>query len=403
MANYLGYGLMAGVEGFKSGFGMAQQKQEMEWQKKQRKKLEEKELKIQEGASMYSNLVAQVYADGVLSEDESMKLNTAFLAAGYEVQAVIKDTHTAIQAMDKNKLEQDFAWLEMFAEITEGLDPKDVQGAFDTIKLNVKSEKGINLFDAYGSLQKKRYEVAQKEKPWEKAAILPSEMRAPFLEQEGIPMPEAPPEALADLSVAERKYNWAIEHYNLPEDDPNKISFEQLSRFMGIADITPEKATGLKKTIQDIQTQGAAAGISQEEINTAVKNKILGKPTPELEPKPETVSTLKNWEAMFDINAEEGPRTEEEYKRVLELLAQSKDEYKPKYPTWKEALVAEVKGIGRELEGITDKEDYNLLLNIYMQKLEEIKTKYPEVDLAQFPEFEEQKNWFDKLKERVGL
>ena len=395
MANYLGYGLMAGVEGFKSGFGMAQQKQEMEWQKKQRKKLEEKELKIQEGASMYSNLVAQVYADGVLSEDESMKLNTAFLAAGYEVQAVIKDTHTAIQAMDKNKLEQDFAWLEMFAEITEGLDPKDVQGAFDIIKLNVKSEKGINLFDAYGSLQKKRYEVAQKEKPWEKAAILPSEMRAPYLEQEGIEIPEIAP-TVKEPTFNEKRFNWKIEQYN-----QGRITLNQLLESEGIA-MSPEKATGLEKTIQDIITQGTKAGISQKEINTAVKNKILGKPTPEPEPKPETVSTLKNWEAMFDVNAEEGPRTEEEYNRVLELLAQSKDEYKPKYPTWKEALVAEVKGIGRELEGITDRTDRKFLLDIYKQKLEEIKAKYPDVDLTQFSQPKELSGW-DKFMEGIGF
>ena len=117
----------------------------------------------------------------------------------------------------------------------------------------------------------------------------------------------------------------------------------------------------------------------------------------------ETVTTLKNWEKMFDIKDEEGPKTEEEYNRALELLAQSKDKYKPKFATWKEALIAEAKGIAKELEGITDKKDYNLLLNVYMQKLEEIKAKYPEVNLNQFPEFKEQKNWFDKLKEKVGL
>ena len=106
---------------------------------------------------------------------------------------------------------------------------------------------------------------------------------------------------------------------------------------------------------------------------------------------------------MFDIKAEDGPKTEEEYNRALDLLGQSGDNYKPKYGSWKEALISEVKGIGKELKGITNKDDYNLLLGIYMQKLEEIKAKYPEVDLSQFPEFEEQKSWFGKLKEKVGL
>ena len=408
MANYLGYGLTAGVEGFKSGFGMAQQKTEMEWQKKQRKKLEEQELKLEAEAASYNMIVKQLGADGFYSEDDIMKINTTYLAFGYLTQERIKASHDAIMSMDKEAFDREMEWFNSTTEFLGSglLDPKDATAFLEYGRNNwATSEKVQNLYTAYDNVYAKTHGKLQEEKAWEQVGKLPSEYRVPYLEEKGIgmPEPEVTPEAPTELSVAERKYNWAIEHYNLPEGDPNKISFEQLSRFMGIADITPEKATGLKKTIQDIQTQGAAAGISQEEINTAVKNKILGKPTPELEPKPETVSTLKNWEAMFDINAEEGPRTEEEYKRVLELLAQSKDEYKPKYPTWKEALVAEVKGIGRELEGITDKEDYNLLLNIYMQKLEEIKTKYPEVDLAQFPEFEEQKNWFDKLKERVGL
>ena len=124
-----------------------------------------------------------------------------------------------------------------------------------------------------------------------------------------------------------------------------------------------------------------------------VTQESLREPEKEIKPETETVTTIKNWEKMFDIKAEEGPRTEEEYNRVLELLKQSEDVYKPRYATWKEALIAEVKGIAKELEGIKNKDDYDLLLNVYMQKLEEIKTKYPDVDFGQFPKFEERTKW----------
>jgi len=249
MANYLGYALQAGVQGFQTGFSMAQQKSEMEWQKKKKKELEEKELKIKEGAVLYSSLVSQVYADNVISEDEMMKLNTAFLAAGYEVQAVIKDTHNAIQTMDKNKLEQDLAWLDLFADMTEGLDPKDTQGTFDMIKGNIKSEKGINLFDAYGNLQTKKYEVAKEEEPWKRATVLPSEMRVPYLKQEGVEMPEIAP-TTEPLSVAERKFNMAMMIY-----EKNK-NMDMLLKYLGM-DVTPEKKSALKEKLDEMDKLGA--------------------------------------------------------------------------------------------------------------------------------------------------
>lgn len=311
MAGYLGYALKAGVEGFKSGFNMAQQKSEMEWQKKKKKELEEKELKIKEGAALYSSLVSQVFADNVASEDEMMKLNTAYLAAGYEVQAVIKDTHNAIQTMDKNKYEQDIAWLELFGDMIEGLDPKDTQGTFDMIKGNVKTEKGLNLFEAQVSLQTKKYEVAQKEKPWEKAAVLPSEMRVPFLEQEGVEIPEPTP-TVKEPTFSEKRFNWKIEQYN-----QGRITLNQLLESEGI-DMLPEKATGLEKQIQDIKTEGERAGIDPTEINKAIRDKILGKEAGALTPTPTSTENIRK--AIRDSD------TVEDARRIYKNYADKYDE-----------------------------------------------------------------------------
>ena len=279
MANYLGYGLKAAVSGFQTGFNMAQQKQEMEWKKAQMKKLEEKEKKISEGAALYSNLVKQVYADNVASEDELMKLNTAFLAAGYEVQAVIKDTHNAIQSMNKNQVEQDFALLELYAGMTDGFDPRDTQGAFDTIKASVKSEKGTNMFDAYSSLEKKRYEIAEEEKPWERVGKVPSEYKVPYLEQQGIDIPEAEvaPEA---PTASDAKLNFAISSYNA-----GKISFDELSKYMGTY-IAPEKMSAKREEIELAKQYGA----TDEEI----KNKLLGTSVDKtLTPTPSSVENIR--------------------------------------------------------------------------------------------------------------
>ena len=392
MASNIGYGLLAGIEGFKSGFNMAQQKQEMEWQKKQKKKLEEKELRIQEGAALYNSLVAQVFADGIASEDEMMKLNTVFAAAGYEVQAVIKDSHNNIQLMKKNELEQDFALLDMYADMTEGWKPEDIDGVFNDIKSNVKSEKGINMFDAYYSLQKKQYKVTQKEETMEIAKMIEPGARAPFLEQElGIDIPEAEvtPEA---PSASERKYNWAIEHYNLPEEDPDKISFEELKKFFGVS-ITPEKSTGLKKQIQDIKTQGLAAGISQEEINTAVKNKILGKPTPEPVTTPTTFKNLQDIKDSF-----KNVKTRTEYDQALASYNASKE---AKASDWtpppfegqltdlikkvEEAFWADFVNKSGKLKDKGESELYNKRVQQYLALIEEARNAG--VDVSQFQAF----------------
>ena len=78
------------------------------------------------------------------------------------------------------------------------------------------------------------------------------------------------------------KDNWAIEHYNLPEKHPEKISFDQLSLYMGVK-ITPEKATALEEKIAEAKQYGAT--------NEEIKNMLVGKST---ELTPPAVSTTEN-------------------------------------------------------------------------------------------------------------
>ena len=224
---------------------------------------------------------------------------------------------------------------------------------------------------------------------------LPEEYRKGYMEQQGVleeglePTPKAPPQ----MSAAD---SFFIERWQKGEFSTDTL----LKHFSAWVDT--DKRTNLQKELDYGKEQGIT--FTPEEV----KKKILGTAGGG-GIEGETVTTLKNWEAMFDIKSETGPKTEEDYNRALDLLAQSKDKYKPKFATWKEALIAEVKIMVKELEILSKdkstkgKEDFNSALNIYMQKLEEIKAKYPEVNLDQFPEFKENKNWFDKLKEKVGL
>jgi len=195
MAGYGGYFLQGLSSGLQTGFNMGQQMQEMKYQKTQRKKLEEKQEKIKEGMTNFSNLINQYGADKVYSDDEIMQLSTALWASIPEVQAVYKDTLNAIQTMNKKKFEEDMQWLDLVIDRIDGLDPKDLQGIFDYTKSWVKTEKGKNYFMAYENLHKKTYEAGQEQKTWERAGTLPQNVRPDYLRQEGVKIPKGTPEA----------------------------------------------------------------------------------------------------------------------------------------------------------------------------------------------------------------
>ena len=374
MGNFGGFFLKGFAGGLQSGF-------EMGWKKKQQKELEKKTKELEEGAFAFNNLIKQYGQDGVYSDDEIAQLNTAYLASSYEVKAIIKDSYDAIQTMNKNKVESDFELLNNYSEWMQGLKPDDVSILFESVKNQVKTEKGKQLFEAYNNIYKKKYETmqTQPEDVWGQANILPQEIRPDYLRSKGINVPEVKPQLSA-------KDNWAIESYK-----QGKISFDQLSKYMG-AYIEPEKSTAKEQEIQLAKQYGAT--------NEEIKNMLIGQASTAKPVETESVTTLKNWEEMFNMESENAPTNETEYNRLLNLLKQSGDNYTPIYPSWKEALIAEVKGIAEELKTITKNEDYNLLLNVYLQKIEEIKTKYPDVDLNQFPTFNKKLNWFQKLSER---
>jgi len=370
---YTGSFLKGLGEGLGTGFQIGQQAKEWKWQKEQKEKIQKEKDDLTEAVSIFNKKIEGYYADGTLSDDEKLQLNTAYLASAYNVQEVIQGSYDAIMKMDKDTLENNLNWFKFYKESIGDFDPSDIPGLYEFTKGQMIGEKGKQMFVAGDNLLKKQYEAKQGQQP------------------EGFNSPE---ELLKAHPGADWEFNSSLKKYIVKQitgpktpgiSDYNSAA-TYLSKFVNAPPETFNKVlAGLQKQFPDIDM----SSITQESLREPEKvSKGI---------EPETVSTLKSWEDMFNIKSETGPKTEDEYNRALELLTQSGDKYTPKYPSWKEALISEVKGIGQELKGTTDKEDYNLLLNVYMQKLEEIKTKYPEVNLSQFPTFEKSKNWFQKL------
>lgn len=285
MGSYLGYGLQAGVQGFQSGFNMGQ----MKWQRNEKKRLEKKQEELMESSTIFNNMVSTAGDDGFYSDDEQMKINAAYTALTYEVKERVDGSMKAMQAMDKKTVEANNQWMDYIREGIEGLDAKNVQGIFDFVRPNIQGEKGLLALDALESITKKRQGIVKEEKAWEQVGKLPSGMRVPYLEQEGIPMPEPPPEAPADLSVADKKYNWAIDNYKA-----GKISFEQLSNFMGTAGGGTQDLTAKQQEVELMKQHGATT----EEI----KNKLLGISKAGVTPEGEiTAGQKRSWDMASSV------------------------------------------------------------------------------------------------------
>jgi len=298
MDGYIGYALKAGVEGFQTGMNLAQKKTEMDWQKKQQKKLEEMEAKLTEEAALYNSVVTQAGADGFYSEDDIMKINTTYLALGHLTQERIKGAHDALISMDKAAFDREMEYFNGTIDLLKSglLDPKDASAVFEYGRNNwATSEKVQNLYEAADNIYAKTHGEVQEERVWKRAETIPSERRVPFIEKElGIEMPEAEVTPTVP-SVAQRKYDWATEAYQKwlkDPKDPEGINFEEYKKYMGVS-VTTKEATGLKKQIKDIVTEGERAGIDPAKINKAIQDKILGKEAGALTPTPTSVENIR--------------------------------------------------------------------------------------------------------------
>lgn len=217
MANFLGYALRAGVSTFQSGFNMGQ----MKWQQNEKKKLQKKQDEILEAASVFNNMVAQRGEDGSYSDDDMMKINTSYMALGYEVKERVDGTYKAIQAMDKKTIEANYQWFDWLLDVTQDMKSGDAQEIWDTGRPIVSGEKGLQMYEALESISKKRADVASKPQPVDPldvykatpTANMPYGMTKQMGEQAGFNMPDVMPvEAETPTTPKATDYNTAANY-----------------------------------------------------------------------------------------------------------------------------------------------------------------------------------------------
>ena len=160
MTGFGGYFLGSMASGLKSGFNMGQ----MKWQQNEKKKLQKKQDEMMETSSVFNNMVSQLGEDGSYSEDDMMKINTSYMALGYDVKERVDGTYKAIQAMDKKTIEENYQWFDFVIEATNDMKSGDAQGIFDTVKPFISGEKGLQIYEGLESITKKKGEIAERPK-----------------------------------------------------------------------------------------------------------------------------------------------------------------------------------------------------------------------------------------------
>jgi len=381
-ADYSGYFLQGLAGGIQTGMNMGTQLQEMRYQKKQRKQLEETQAKMLEASNIWNAKIKEITADNTITDEEVAQLTTVFMSGGYEFMEHYSSAMNYITGMKDKEYKQELEWINLFISGIEGLPPGDIQAAYDYIKPKITSEKGLNMLEANSNMQKKKYEAMQAQPTAEVFATAGG-------------VTEAYPGAGYEYSATAKGYVPTYQKPTAPEAPPTELD---------IMDETQKKLDYAYNTGNANYFNQIAKSVGVDTTFDTYKQayeKEVGAVTPEEEPVLRT--DIDYWEKTFN-----DVKSEDEYNRQYALLKQSKTskQYEPK--PYKEMLQSEVTAMAQELKGLLTSDNkfpkvknsegklvedekakatYAKYQKIYEQKVKELIAKYPDIDISQFPKY----------------
>ena len=278
----------------------------------------------------------------------------------------------------KKTIEDNNKWFDFVNESTSGMSSGDAQSIFGTVRPFVSGEKGLQMYEAYESITKKKGEIAERPQtvsPYEAFQGASSGVQSATAKSvygqtpglEGVEFAEPTPETPTQPKATD--YNTAASYLSKFVNAKPEV-FEQVKAGL-------QKNTGLD-----------LSGITQNSL------KEPETPTGGGTGEPEEIARtdIAYWEKTFA-----GIKNEEEYNRQYDLLKQSKTskQYEPK--PYKEMLKNEVKAMASEMKGLLTSDNkfkdddakatYEKHQRIYEQKVRELLAKYPEMDKSQFPKY----------------
>jgi len=241
MVGYGGSFLKGLAGGLQTGINMGTQLQEMRWQKKQRKQLEETQTRMLEAGNLWNAKIKEISADNIITDEEMAQLSTVFLSGGYEFMEHYGSAMNYITGMKDKEYKQELEWINLYIDGIAGLSPGDIQAAYDFIEPKITSEKGLNMLEAYTNMQKRKQEAMQAQPTAEVFTTLEAarakypEAKIEFNAQAGgyvveageVKPPAAPPTELDIMGETQKKLDYA---YNTG----NANYFNQIAKSLGV-------------------------------------------------------------------------------------------------------------------------------------------------------------------------
>lgn len=256
MAGTGGHFLQGLAGGLQSGFDMGQ----MKWQQNEKKRLQKKQDEMMETSSVFNSMVAQLGEDGSYSDDDMMKINTSFMALGYDVKERVDGTYKAIQAMDKKTIDANYQWFNFVLEATNGIKSGETQEIWDAVRPFISGEKGLQVYEAFESITKKKYEAAQNqpEDYWSQAGTLPQDVRPDYLRSKGIDIPQpaqAQPTELDVMGETQKKLDYAYA-------TNNANYFNQMAKSLGVPTTFDTYKQGYEKPVSPSSSTSSTSSTS---------------------------------------------------------------------------------------------------------------------------------------------
>jgi len=237
--------------------------------KKAQKKIDDAIEELKLNSSTLAAKFDAARADGTIGQEEYGDMAAWALPLGNEIMGRLDTLTNNYRNLSQDQIDNEIADIKAFYELSVDLDFQNIE-EMEAFGNGLTQQNAKTKWDLILKSVKKRKEPLQPDvfaSPEEVMAKYPGSGYKFDANAGGyIPTYQEPP--TTELSVADKKYNWAIDNYK-----EGKISFEQLSKFMGTDISDPEK----RNTIQQRLDEMVRLGATPEEQ----KNYLLGKTTGE--------------------------------------------------------------------------------------------------------------------------
>ncbi|MBA7589918.1 hypothetical protein ES708_32017 [subsurface metagenome] len=194
---YGGYFLGGLASGLESGFNMGMQITKLKWQKEQQKKIDDLNKEMSDVWNSIGQEMITLTNDGYFSADDQLKIQVLTMAAPYQMQSELGKLRGFLSDYSKRDFDRQMEYVKTYVEYAQGLDPKDVDSAYKTLRDTATDPHVLALYEVADKKLKHDVVAEEEKRALDITGKLPTPYKYPYLKEKGMvgeitPIPEAP-------------------------------------------------------------------------------------------------------------------------------------------------------------------------------------------------------------------